>query len=101
MLTDNDKALLREAANALSVYEEYPLVDGLTALAEREEASCVAAGAEDSKRLLDILDCGTNALFDSVLASGNDSATNLHWIRKMRRDAGIDPRPAARQGEGR
>ena len=55
----------------------------------------LAEAQADSAKMLDILDCGTNALLDSILASGNDATSNLHWVRKMRRDSGIEP--ASRQ----
>jgi hypothetical protein len=54
---------------------------------------CIAsrdALAQDAARLRDVLDCGTNALRDSICASGNDVKTNLRWVQKMRRDSGID-----------
>jgi hypothetical protein len=46
--------------------------------------------AGDAGKLLDIIDCGTNALIDSINCSGNDAVTNKHWVRKMRREAGLD-----------
>lgn len=34
------------------------------------------------------IDCACNALTDSICASGNDAATNLHWVKKLRRSLG-------------
>jgi hypothetical protein len=30
------------------------------------------------------IDCACNALTDSIMASGNDARTNLHWVNKLR-----------------
>jgi len=30
------------------------------------------------------IDCAANALTDSILCSGNDAKTNLHFVRKLR-----------------
>lgn len=67
-----------------------------------ELIAALAAAREDSAKLRDVLDCGTNALRDSICASGNRAQTNLHWIGKMRRDSGLDtpsPPPETTQGE--
>lgn len=40
----------------------------------------------ENKRLRDVIDCACNALTDSVKCSGNDAETNMHWVRKLRRD---------------
>lgn len=33
--------------------------------------------------LRSIVDCACNALTDSILVSGNDARTNMHWVRKL------------------
>lgn len=38
------------------------------------------------ERLRGIIECGCNALTDSIKVSGNDADTNMHWVRKMLRD---------------
>ena len=35
-------------------------------------------------RLRSGIDCATNALTDSILCSGNDAATNMHFVRKLK-----------------
>jgi hypothetical protein len=37
--------------------------------------------------LYDIIDCACNALTDSISVGGNDRETNMHWVRKMKREA--------------
>jgi hypothetical protein len=36
------------------------------------------------QRLRSGIDCAANALTDSILCSGNDAATNMHFVRKMK-----------------
>ncbi len=31
------------------------------------------------------ISCACNALRDSICSSGNDSSTNMHWVRKLER----------------
>lgn len=38
----------------------------------------------ENAKLRDGIDCATNALTDSINCSGNDAATNLHFVRKLR-----------------
>lgn len=51
-----------------------------------------AAAMREAARLQGLIDCACNALTDSICASGNDAATNLHFVGKLRRDA-IPPTP--------
>ena len=46
-----------------------------------------AAAMREAARLQSLIDCACNALTDSICASGNDAATNLHIVGKLRRDA--------------
>lgn len=41
------------------------------------------------ERLRDAIEKACNALTDSILVSGNDPKTNMHWVRKLR--AHIEP----------
>lgn len=34
--------------------------------------------------LMSEIDCACNALTDSICVSGNDAATNLRWVRRLR-----------------
>ena len=55
----------------------------------RAERDALAKRVAD---LEDTIDCGCNALTDSIMASGNHPRTNLHWVAKMRRALGpADP----------
>lgn len=56
------------------------------------------APSADTRRLLDLIDRGTNALLDSINASGNDASTNAAIVRRMRREAGLDA-AMTREGE--
>ena len=70
-----------------------PEADGLSELAEFWKGEYIKA--------VDILDRATNALTDSIMASGNDARTNMHWVNKMRRGLeelrGSAPPPVAAQ----
>lgn len=44
----------------------------------------------EAARLRNLIDCACNALTDSIKCSGNDPKTNLHFVRKLRRDSGTD-----------
>jgi hypothetical protein len=39
--------------------------------------------SKELTRLQNGIDCAVNALTDSILVSGNDVATNLHFVRKL------------------
>jgi len=39
---------------------------------------------EDYQRLRSGIECAANALTDSILCSGNDAATNMHFVRKLK-----------------
>lgn len=39
----------------------------------------------DSAHLREQIACACNALTDSILCSGNDVETNLHWVRKLKK----------------
>jgi len=47
-------------------------------------ADDIAAIAADYLRLREGIACAVNALTDSMLCSGNDAATNLHFVRKLK-----------------
>ena len=70
-----------------------PEADGLSELA--------AFWKSEYAKAVDILDRATNALTDSIMASGNDARTNMHWVNKMRRGLeelrGSAPPPVAAQ----
>lgn len=38
-------------------------------------------------RLRDLIDCGCNALTDSICVSGNDHKTNMTWVRRLQAEA--------------
>lgn len=60
--------------------------DNAALRAERDALAKRVADLEDT------IDCGCNALTDSIMASGNHPRTNLHWVAKMRRALGpADP----------
>jgi hypothetical protein len=40
--------------------------------------------SEEIKRLRDGIACAANALTDSIQCSGNDAATNMHFVRKLK-----------------
>lgn len=40
--------------------------------------------ADEIQRLREGIDCATNALTDSILCSGNDAATNMHFVRELK-----------------
>lgn len=44
----------------------------------------VADTWEEIQRLRSGIDCAANALTDSILCSGNDAATNMHFVRKLK-----------------
>lgn len=55
-----------------------------------EYVECVTATlartiAEENVYLRNQIACAVNALTDSVLCSGNDPETNLHWVRKLKK----------------
>ncbi len=45
----------------------------------------LATLAYEVLRLRHEIDCACNALTDSILCSGNDASTNLHFVRKLRK----------------
>ncbi len=47
-------------------------------------ASCCREAIAEIKRLHSGIDCAANALTDSILCSGNDAPTNMHFVRKLR-----------------
>lgn len=47
-------------------------------------ADDIAAIAADYLRLREGVACATNALTDSIQCSGNDAATNIHFVRKLK-----------------
>ncbi len=47
-------------------------------------ADCCKRAIAEILRLRGGIECASNALTDSVLCSGNDIETNMHFIRKMR-----------------
>ena len=72
------------------------LVDALR-VRDAELAALRAERDALAKRVADLedtIDCGCNALTDSIMASGNHPRTNLHWVAKIRRAL------AGRKGEG-
>ncbi len=47
-------------------------------------ADDIAAIAADYLRIREGIACAANALTDSILCSGNDAATNMHFVRKLK-----------------
>lgn len=74
----------------LSVVIEYPHESDAPALGRQEclGGTIVALQFSDAlseiETLRDGIDCAVNALTDSVLCSGNDAATNMHFVRKLK-----------------
>lgn len=54
----------------------------------------------ENKRLRHEIACACNALRDSILVSGNDLKTNLHWVKRLEKvietDLGKLPEPPPR-----
>ena len=49
-------------------------------------ASVLKDSIAEIKRLNADIDAACNALTDSILVSGNDSETNMHFVRKLRNE---------------
>lgn len=47
-------------------------------------AAVIRETLSEIERLRTGIDCAANALTDSILCSGNDSETNMHFVRKLR-----------------
>lgn len=42
--------------------------------------------ADEIERLRNVILRASNALHNSILCSGNDAQTNLHWVRRMEKE---------------
>jgi hypothetical protein len=76
-LEERVKELEEDLANATGGF------DAAMGLADAEQERAKAA----EQRVRDLegaIDCACNALTDSIMASGNDARTNLHWVNKLR-----------------
>mgnify|MGYP003434964911 CR=1 FL=1 len=91
----NNEELIAEGRRKVRVGCASNLEAKMTVALERLTETPPATGAaamREAARLQGLIDCACNALTDSICASGNDAATNLHFVGKLRRDA-IPPNP--------
>ena len=72
---------------SLAMIREYLAVGGLFNPELMEHArvrDMVMLCRDEITRLRSGIDCAVNALTDSILSSGNDGATNIHFVRKLK-----------------
>lgn len=81
--TQGVERLLEEKANRLAAVRWH---------ADRQKAAEATLTA-----LRETVDCACNALTDSITCSGNDAATNLRWVKKLRAEA-LTPSDTGSQG---
>lgn len=86
-MTDIDLKALRALIDAIGRWKYQSAADNRNLNEQLDKLITRKTVFELLDRLEEVetaIDCACNALTDSICASGNDPATNLHWVRKLR-----------------